>query len=94
MSKVGIYNSLPKIIFCTYRMYFPTKGGAAALPSGVVPGGARDKDGNACALRESALPRHRGDAGGGQPPPPTVSLVRPTGSQEGAQWALSRDRAV
>ena len=36
----------------------------------------------------------RGDAGGGKPPPPTVSPVRPTGHQEGAQWAPPGDLAV
>ena len=72
----------------------PNKGGDAAVSSAGVPGGASDKDGDAGALRAPARPRHRGDAGGGQPPPPTVSPVRPAGPQEGAQWAPSRDRAV
>ena len=72
----------------------PNEGGATALSSGGVPGGASDKDGNTGALRAPARPRHRGDAGGGQPPPPTVSPVQPAGSQEGAQWAPSGDRTV
>ena len=62
-------------------------GGGVVVSSGGVPGGFSDKDGNAGSLCAPARTRHRGDAGGGQPPPPTVSLVRPTGPQEGAQWA-------
>ena len=43
---------------------------------------------------ELKSPRHCGDSGGGQLPPSTVSPVQPAGSQEGAQWAPSGDRAV
>ena len=59
----------------TYRMSFPTKGGTAAMSRGGVPGGSSNKDDNAGALRAPERPRHRGDAGGGQPPPPTMSPV-------------------
>ena len=38
MSKVGIYNSLPKIIFWTYRISFLTKGGPRRCPVQWCPG--------------------------------------------------------
>ena len=72
----------------------PNEGGAAAMSIGGVPWGDSNKDGDAGELRAPACPRHRGNAGGGQPPPPTVSPVRPTGPQEGSQWAPSGDRAI
>ena len=72
----------------------PNEGGDVAVSSVGVPRGTSDKDGDAGALCAPARPRHRGDAGGGQPFPPTVSPVLPSGPQEGAQWAPSGDRAV
>ena len=57
----------------------PNEGGVAVVSSGGVPGDASDKDGDVGALLAPARPRHRGDAGGGQPTPPTVSPVRPAG---------------
>ena len=53
----------------------PNEGGVAAVSSGGVPEDANDKDGDAGALRALTRPRHHGDAGGGKPPPPTVSPV-------------------
>ena len=53
----------------------PDEGGTASMYRGGVPGGSRNKDGNAGALRAPARPIHRGDAGGGKTPPPTVSPV-------------------
>ena len=50
--------------------------------------------GDAGALRAPARPRHRGDTGGGQPPPNTVPPVRPSGLQEGAQWAPPGDKPM
>ena len=46
------------------------------------------------ALMALACPRHRGDTRGGQPPPTTVTLVRPPGLQEGAQRAPPGDQPV
>ena len=53
----------------------PDEGGTASMYRGGVPGGSRNKDGNAGALRAPARPIHHGDAGGGKPPPPTASPV-------------------
>ena len=53
----------------------PDERGTTAMSRGGVPGGPSNKDGNAGALRALARPRHLGDAGGGQPPPPMVSPV-------------------
>ena len=53
----------------------PGEGGTAAMSLGGVPGGSSNKNGNAGALRAPTRPRYRGDAGGGKPLPPTVSLV-------------------
>ena len=55
---------------------FPDEGGTAAMSSGGVPGGSSNNDVNVGALRAPARPRHRGYAGGGQHPPPTVSPVQ------------------
>ena len=65
-----------------------------AVSSGGVTRGVSEKDGDAGALHAPAHTRHRGDAVGGQPPPSTVSPVRPTGHQEDAQWAPPGDLAV
>ena len=65
----------------------PGEGGTEAVSGNRVPGGSSNKDGDAGALHASARTLHRGDTGGGQPPPPTVPPVRLTGLQEGAQWA-------
>ena len=50
----------------------PGERGPEALSSGGMPGGVGDTNINAGALCAPARPRHRGDAGGGQPPPTTV----------------------
>ena len=70
------------------------KGGTKEVSSNRVPGGFSVMDGNTGAPHAPARTRHRGDAGGGQTPPPTVSLVRLTGLQEGAQWAPPGDLTV
>ena len=41
-----------------------------------------------------ARPQHRGDTGGGQPPPTTVPPVQPSGLQEGSQRAPPGDQSV
>ena len=64
------------------------------MPGGEVPGGVGNTSGDAGALCAPARPRHRGDTGGGQPPPTTVPQVQPPGLQEGAQRAPSRDQPV
>ena len=51
-------------------------------------------NGDTGALCAPARPRHRGDAGGGQPPPTTVPPVRPPGIQEGDQWAPPGDHPL
>ena len=56
--------------------------------------GVGDTNDDAGALCAPACPRHRGDAGGGQPRPTTVPLVLPPGLQEGAQWAPPGDHPV
>ena len=75
------------------RNEFP-KGKKSAVPGGGMPGGVCDTSGDAGALRAPARPQHRGDFGGGQPPPTTVPLVRPPGIQEGAQWVPPGDKLV
>ena len=64
------------------------------MPGGEMPGGVGNTSGNAGALCAPARPQHRGDTGGGQPPPTTVPPVRPLGLQEGAQWAPPGDQPV
>ena len=61
------------------------------MPSGGMPGGVGNTSGDAGTLCAPACPRHRGDTGGGQPPPTTVPPVRPSGLQEGAQRAPPGD---
>ena len=73
---------------------FPGKGGTKAVSGNRVPGGFSDTDGDAGALHAPACTRHRGDSGGGKPPPTTVSPVRLTDLQEGAQWAPHGDLTV
>ena len=73
---------------------FPDEGRQTAVPCGWMPGGVRDTSGNAGALRAPARPRHRGNIGGGQPPPTKVPPVRPAGLQEGAQWVPPGDQPV
>ena len=72
----------------------PGKGWTEAVSGNRVPGGSSDTDGDAGALPALERTRHRGDAGGGQTPPPTMSPVRLTGIQEGAQWAPPGDLTV
>ena len=62
----------------------PNEGGGAAVSSGGVPKGASNKDGDAGALRAPARPRHRGDAGGGQPTPPMLPPSYTARSPDGA----------
>ena len=59
-----------------------------------MPGDVCNTSGDAGALRAPAHPRHRGDPGGGQPPPTTVPLVRPPGPKAGAQWAPPGDKPI
>ena len=59
-----------------------------------MPGGVGNTSGDAGALCAPERPRHRGDPGGGQPPPTTVTPVRPSGLQEGAQRALPGDQPM
>ena len=47
----------------------PGQGRPADLPSGRIPRQSGDKDSNAGALLALACPQHRGDSGGGKPPP-------------------------
>ena len=42
------------------------------MPGGEMPGGVGNTSGNAGALCAPTRPQHRGDTGGGQPPPTTV----------------------
>ena len=70
------------------------KGGTADIPCGGVPTESGDGDGNAGALCAPECPQHRGDAGGRNPPLPTVLQVRHEGPQEGAERAAPGDRAV
>ena len=64
------------------------------MPGGEMPRGVSNTSGNAGALFEPASPRHRGDTGGGKPPPITVPPVQPPGLQEGAQRAPPGDQLV
>ena len=64
------------------------------MPGGEMPGGVGNTSGDAGALCAPARPRHRGDTGGGQPPPTTVPPVRPPGLQESAQRAPPGDQPV
>ena len=59
-----------------------------------MPGGVGNTSGDAGALFAPARPRHRGDTGGGKPPPTTVPPVRPSGLQEGAEQAPPGDQPV
>ena len=68
------------------------EGKPAAVPSRGVPGSGGDTSGDAGALHAPARPRHRGDPGGGQPPPTTVPPMRPPGPKAGAKWAAPGDR--
>ena len=64
------------------------------MPGGEIPGGVGNTSGNVGALCAPERPRHRGDTGGGQPPPTTVLSVRPPGLQESAQRAPPGDQPV
>ena len=54
------------------------------MPGGGMPGGVSNTIVDAGALCALARPQHRGYTVGGQPPPTTMPLVRPSGLQEGA----------
>ena len=64
------------------------------MPGGGKPGGVGITSGDAGAICAPACPRHRGDTGGGKPPPTTVTPVQPSGLQEGAQRAPTGDQPV
>ena len=64
------------------------------MPGGEIPTGVGNTSGDAGAHCAPARPQHRGDNGGGKPPPTTVPLVRPPGLQEGAQRAPPGDHPV
>ena len=64
------------------------------MPGGGMPRGIGNTSGDAGALCAPARLRHRGDTGGGQPPPTTVPPVQPSGIQEGAQRAPPGDQPV
>ena len=63
----------------------PGQGRPADLPSGRIPRQSGDKDSNAGALLALACPQHRGDSGGGKPPPPTLRPMQHAGSQAGPE---------
>ena len=64
------------------------------MPGGEMPGGVSNTSSDAGALCAPARPRHRGYTVGGQPLPTTMPPVRPSGLQEGAQWAPPGDQSV
>ena len=78
----------------TYKMSFPEKGGPRRCPVEGCPGDLATRT----AMRVHFVHRHVHNIvvmlEEGNLPPPTVSPVRPTGTQEGAQWAPPGDLAV
>ena len=88
--KINFYNNnKPKNINT-----FPGQRRQETMPSGGMLGGVGKTSGDAGALCALARPRHRGDTGGGKPPPTTVPPVRPSGLQEDAQRAPPGDQPV